>query len=157
MLALTQTQINKIKKAENGVQLNLSKEQIKYMEKHGGFLPLFPLILGALGAAGGLAGGVASAVNSTKQANEQARHNRAIEEQLKSGSGVVSDFVKKVPVIGNIFGPLLRKVGLGCKDVDIIKRGGCVCKNNYRVKQIGSGLYLEPTEGSGLFLDPWKG
>ena len=64
MLAITQTQLNKIKKAENGVQLNLSEAQIKYMEKHGGFLPLLaliPLIAGAVGAAGGLTGIIASA------------------------------------------------------------------------------------------------
>ena len=167
MLAITQTQLNKIKKAENGVQLNLSHVQIKYMEKHGGFLPLLaliPLIAGAVGAAGGLTGGIASAVNSSRQTNEQARHNREMEEankaaleQMKSGTGVVSDFVEKVPVIGNILSPLLKKIGLGCKDVDIIKRGGCVCKNNYRMKQIGSGLYLEPSDGSGLFLEPWRG
>ena len=166
MLAITQTQLNKIKKAENGVQLTLSHAQLKHMEKRGGFLPLLliPLITGAVGAAGGLTGGIASAVNSSKQTSEQARHNLEMEkqnkaalEQMKTGTGVVSDFVEKVPVIGNILSPLLKKIGLGCKDVDIIKRGGCVCKNNYRVKQIGSGLYLEPSDGSGLFLEPWRG
>ena len=35
-LPLTQTQINKIKKAKNGVQLNLSETQLKHMEKNGG-------------------------------------------------------------------------------------------------------------------------
>jgi len=166
MLAITQTQLNKIKKAENGVQLNLSHAQIKYMEKRGGFLPLLliPLITSTVGAAGGLTAGIASAVSAAKSNAEQARHNREMEEankaaleQMKSGTGVVSDFVEKVPVIGNILSPLLKKIGLGCKDVDIIKRGGCVCKNNYRVKQIGSGLYIEPSEGSGLFLEPWRG
>ena len=103
-LPLTQTQINKIKKAKTGVQLNLSESQLKHMEKTGGFIPLLtliPIIPSALGAAGGVAGGVASAVSSAKANAEQARHNRAIEEQLKSGSGVVSNIVGKIPVIGN--------------------------------------------------------
>src|SRR6476469_1678482 len=61
-LPLTQTQINKIKKAKNGVQLNLSETQLKHLEtkeKNGGFLPLLtliPIIASALSAAGGLAG-----------------------------------------------------------------------------------------------------
>src|SRR6476469_3179402 len=62
MLPLTQTQINKIKKAKNGVQLNLSETQLKHLEtkeKNGGFLPLLtliPIIASALSAAGELAG-----------------------------------------------------------------------------------------------------
>ena len=108
MLAITQTQLNKIKKAENGVQLKLSEAQIKYMEKHGGFLPLLliPLITGAVGAAGGLTAGIASAVSAARSNTEQVRHNREMEqqnkaalEQMKSGTGVVSDFVEKVPVL----------------------------------------------------------
>ena len=42
-LPLTQTQINKIKKAKNGVQLNLSETQLKRFEKNGGFIPLLTL------------------------------------------------------------------------------------------------------------------
>src|SRR5260221_11616675 len=62
-LTLTKTQINKIKKAKNGIQLNLSETQLKHMGKTGGFLPLLtliPIIASALGAAGGLAGGISS-------------------------------------------------------------------------------------------------
>src|SRR5206468_8764148 len=115
-LPLTQTQINKIKKAKNGVQIMLSEAQLKHMEKMGGFIPLLtliPIIASALGAAGGVAGGVASAVSSAKSNAEQARHNRAIEEQLKSGLGVVSNVVGKIPVIGSFLEPLLQKIGLG--------------------------------------------
>ena len=81
-LPLTQTQINKIRKAKNGMRLTLSESQLKQMERTGGFLPLLtliPIIASALGAAGGVAGGVASAVSSAKANTEQARHNRAIE------------------------------------------------------------------------------
>jgi hypothetical protein len=153
-LPLTQTQINKIKKSKDGVQLNLSESQLKHMEKTGGFIPLLaliPIIASALGAAGGIAGGVASAVNSSKATAEQARHNRAIEEQLKSGSGVVSNVAGKIPGIGNFLKPLLQKIGLGLNDINKIKKGGCVCCNGLRIKPIGKGLYLAP-EGEGLFL-----
>jgi hypothetical protein len=162
-LALTQTQINQITNAKNGVQLNISLAQLKYQmnqEKTGGFLPLLtliPLLFSGLAAAGGVAGGVASVVNSSKQANEQARHNRAVEEQLKPGSGVVSDVVGKIPVIGNFLGSVLQKIGLGYADINEFQNGGCVCKKNFRVKQIGRGLYLEPSQGNGLFLEPWRG
>ena len=63
VLALTQTQINKIKKSKKGVQLNLSASQLRYMEEIGGFLPLIPLIAGILGGVGGLTGGIASVVS----------------------------------------------------------------------------------------------
>src|SRR6478609_7153287 len=163
-LPLTQTQINKIKKAKNGVQLNLSETQLKnlsetqlkHMEKTGGFLPLLtliPIIASALGAAGGLAGGISSAVSASKSNAETARHNRAVEEQLKAGSGVVSDTVGKIPILGAILGPLMQKLGLGIEDCNKIRNGGCVCSDGYKIKQHGSGLYLEP-EGSGLFLGP---
>jgi len=155
-LPLTPTQINKIKKAKNGVQLNLSETQLKHLEKNGGFIPLLtliPIIASALGAAGGLAGGISSAVSASKSNAEQARHNRAVEEQLKAGSGVVSDTVGKIPILGSILGPLMQKLGLGIEDCDKIKNGGCVCRDGYKMKQRGRGLYLEP-EGSGLFLGP---
>ena len=154
-LPLTQTQINKIKKAKNGVQLNLSESQLKHMEKTGGFLPLLtliPIIASALGAAGGLAGGVASAVSSSKATAEQARHNKVIEDQLKSGSGVVSNLVGKIPLIGSVLEPLLQKIGLGLSDIKKLNKGTCVCSNGLLVKKSGNGLYLEPQHGDGFFL-----
>src|SRR6476469_7698327 len=104
MLALTQTQLNNIKNEDKGVQLKLSLSQLNHMIKTGGVLPLLtliPLIAGAVGAAGGLTGGIASAVSAAKSNAEQARHNREIEEQLKSGTGVVTEVIGKVPVIGH--------------------------------------------------------
>ena len=159
MLALTTSQLNKLRKAKNGVQLHLSFAQLKYMVKTGGFLPLLaliPLIAGAVAAAGGLTGGIASAVSAAKSNAEQARHNREVEQQLKGGSGVVSDFVGKVPLLGPFLQPLLQKIGLGIKDRNKICSGGCVCKNHIRYKQIGNGLFIEPIVGEGLFLEPWK-
>lgn len=141
-IPLTETQINKIKKSKTGVQLKLSKSQLHYMEKTGGFLPLLaliPLIAGALGAAGGVAGGVASAVNSTKQAAEQVRHHKEMENILKSGSGIISNAIEPIPIVGKTLSNALKKIGLG----------GCV-KELKGVKW-GEGIYLE-RKGSGLFL-----
>jgi len=164
-LPLTPTQLNKIRKSKTGVQLHLSETQIKHMEKTGGFLPLLsliPLIIGGIGAAGGVAGGVASAVSASNNAKaaaaaqaETERHNREIEAQLKAGSGVVSNFVGNIPVLGRILGPLLQRIGLGNNDINIIKRGGCVClgKGLY-IRSQGGGLYLGPQAGSGLYLAP---
>jgi hypothetical protein len=154
-LPLTQTQLNRINKVKTGIQLTLSETQLAHMKKTGGFIPILALIASALGAAGGIAGGVASAVNSSKANAELGRHNRVIEEQLKSGSGVVSDVVGKVPVIGKVLAPLLAKIGLGNGDINKIKRGGCVCLDGIDIKRYGDGIFLGP-QGSGLFLGPQR-
>jgi hypothetical protein len=160
-LPLTETQItqvNKAKKLHKGLDLKLSAAQLEHLEKKGGLLPLLallPLIFGGLGAVGGVAGGVASAVSAAKNAKaaaeaqaETERHNREVETQLKTGSGVVSDFVGKTPLIGSFLKPLLQKLGLGIKDYNKIKNGGCVC-----LRKFGKGLYLRPY-GGGLFIAP---
>lgn len=147
-LPLTNRQINLINKkkaAKKGIQLTLSKTQLKHMDKAtGGFLPLLAaLIPAAIGAAGGLAGGIATAVNSTKQTNNQIEHNRQVEKILKdqvSGSGL-SDIVKPIPVVGKMLSSILKeKFGLG----------GCV--TGIKGVRWGNGLYLE-RKGEGLFLD----
>jgi hypothetical protein len=166
-LPLTQRQINRIKKSKTGIDLLLSVSQLQHLEKTGGFIPLLallPAIFGGLGAAGGLAGGIASAVSSAKNAKaaaaaqaETERHNREVEAQLKAGSGVVSEFVAKVPVIGSFLKPLLEKIGLGIDDSNKVMNGGCVC-----LRHLGKGLYLKPyggglyigPKGNGLFLGP---
>ena len=150
-LYLTQTQINRINKAKTGIDLKLSASQLKYTEKNGGFIPLLallPAIFGGLGAAGALTGGIASAVSSAKQNRETERHNREIEAQLQKGSGVVSNFVGKVPLIGSFLAPILERFGLGVKDQNKLMKGGCVCLN-----KVGKGLYLRPY-GNGLYLGP---
>ena len=111
-IPLTNTQVNKIRKAKNGLILSLSSTQLKYLEKSGGLIPLLtllPLIFGWLGTAGAVAGGIASAVSSAKnisnaaaQLAETERHNREIETQLKNGNGIISDGVVKIPVIGSV-------------------------------------------------------
>jgi hypothetical protein len=138
-LPLTQTQINKMKKATSGLELCLSKSQLSHMEKHGGFLPLLLAAIPAiLGAAGGLAGGITSAVNSSKQTSELVRHNKAIEDIAK-GSGMLSDAAAPIPVVGKTLSAALKKIGLGG------------CAKNLRGAVWGNGLYLE-REGTGLFL-----
>ena len=128
-LPLTETQINKIKNSTGGITLNLSKSQLKSMEKTGGFLPLLALLPAALGALGGLTGGIASAVNSSKQTKELERHNKEMEEieKRKAGSGFLP-------------GKLLKDVNK------------CHCELNKH----GYGLFLTPYThgGSGLFLSP---
>src|SRR5271165_776410 len=151
-LPLTQRQVNKIKKSKTGIDLELSASQLRHLEKSGGFLPLLallPAIFGGLGAAGGLAGGIASAVSAAKNAQaaeaaqaETARHNREVEAQLKTGNGLVSEVVGRVPVIGTILKPLLEKLGLGINAQNSLMQGGCV--------KCGKGLYLKPY-GNGLF------
>ena len=157
-LPLIKRQINKIKKSKTGINLELPATQIQHGEKSGGFLPLLallPVILGGLGAAGALTGGIASAVSASKNSKaaaaaqaEMERHNREVEAQLKTGNGIVSNVVGKVPVIGTILKPLLENLGLGVIAQNRLMKGGCVCLN-----KVGKGLYLKPY-GAGLFLYP---
>jgi len=96
-LHLTPTQIKQIekkRKTNSGLDLTLSKPQVDYLRKNGGFLPLLPLIIGAITAAGTVAGGasgIAKAVDANAAAKakqrERERHNRELEKQLK-GSGL---------------------------------------------------------------------
>ena len=166
---LTPTQIEKIKNNNGSLNLKLSAVQLREMEKSGGFLPLLallPLIFGGIGAASGIAGGVASAVSSVKNVKtaaaaleEQIRHNKQVEEELKAGSGIISDRIENVPFIKKLV-PYLRKIGLGVSTCKKIMDGETACtKSGVFVKQIGSGIYLGPSEnfGSGLFLSPFLG
>ena len=166
---LTPSQIEKIKNNNGSLNLKLSAVQLREMEKSGGFLPLLallPLIFGGIGAASGIAGGVASAVSSAKNVRtaaaaleEQIRHNKQVEEELKAGSGIISDRIENVPFIKKIV-PYLRKIGLGVSTCKKIMDGETACtKSGVFVKQIGSGIYLGPSEnfGSGLFLSPFLG
>ena len=96
-ILLTKTQKNKVLKSLNlqhGVDLKLSKFQLQKLTKHGGFLPLLPLIMAGIGAIGSLAAGgaqIAKAVNQSKTntnlLNETKRHNEMIENKLITGKG----------------------------------------------------------------------
>lgn len=122
-----------LKKEGNGLYLGSTKNY------QGGFLPLaalIPLLGGIAGGVGGLTGGIASAVSAAKANREQARHNRAIEDQLKSGSGVLANAIGIIPFVGNRLKPLAEKLGLGKESMDLIKN--CNCK----LKKHGAGLFL---------------
>jgi hypothetical protein len=167
-LPLTKQQISKISGAKTGIALELSPQQIDHLEKSGGFIPLLallPALLGGLSAAGGLAGGIGSIVTSVKNSQAQAaaqaenvRHNREVENQLKGGSGVVSDFIGKTPVVGKYLKPLLQRIGLGIEDCKKVMKGECICmpgihgKPGARVTH-GHGLFLKPY-GAGLYIGP---
>ena len=161
-LPLTKTQINRISKSKNGLNLTLSYAQIRHvnrwiseLQKRGGILPLLtliPIIASALAGAGALTGGVSgviSAANNAKAASaaqsELERHNREVEAQLKSGTGVISEYIGKVPVIGNYLKPILKNLGLGLNDCRKVMNGSCV--------KCGEGLYLRPY-GEGLYIGP---
>ena len=171
-LALTKTQINRLKNSKAGLDLDLSAAQLKYLEKKGGFLPLLallPLIFGGIGAAGAAAGGVAgiatAVTNSKAQSAAQAeseRHNKAIEEQnaaaLKSGTGILSNVAGKIPVFGETIKHYLQKLGLGINDCNRIRKGECICiGKGLFLGPVGSGLFLGPKSGDGLFLGPQSG
>ena len=169
-IPLTNRQMNKIRKAKNGLILSLSSTQLKYLEKSGGLLPLLallPLIFGGLGAAGAVAGGISSAVSSAKnvsnaaaQLAETERHNREIETQLKNGNGIISDGAAKIPVLGPYLVPILKRLGLGLSDINSIKQGGCVDCNGMCLKSHGDGLFIgkglnlgtQSSQGNGVFL-----
>ena len=136
-------------------QIKHVQKMISQLQKSGGILPLMaliPIIASALGAAGGLAGGVSSIVSSVKNSNAAAaaqveieRHNRAVEKQLKEGSGVVSDYVENVPIIGQYLKPLLQKLGLGLEAYNKVINGSCVkCGKGLFLKAYGEGLYIGP-------------
>ena len=151
-LPLTQRQINKIQKSRTGIDLELSVSALKHLEKTGGILPLLallPLIFGGIGAAGTVAGVVSNAVTGAKNAQaavaaqaEMERHNRELEAQLKAGSGVVSNVIGNVPIIGSFLAPILERFGLGIKDQNRLMKGECVC-----LRKVGKGLYLKPYGG----------
>ena len=177
-IPLTKTQIKRIIKAKNGLNLSLSSSQLKYLKKSGGLLPLLallPPIFAGLGAAGDVAGGVASAVSSAKNASaaaaqiaEMERHNREIESQLKSGAnaanaanadnssgagfgnGIISDASSRIPVVGPFIVPILKRLGLGLADINTITMGGCVSCNGICLKTVGGGLFIETGKGLNL-------
>src|SRR6266536_955975 len=177
-LPLTQAQINKLR--DGAIHdLEFSAAQIKFINskikksvgvKDGGFLPLaalIPIVATVLGGLGSVAGTIASSVQKGQANTEAQRHNREVENQLKSGSGyeklikhynkmatkghsrdaiiaglqqkfgsgVVSDFLSKIPILGNLLSPLTNMIGLG---LDVSK------------KKTAKGLYLK--SGNGLRL-----
>ena len=98
-LPLIHSQINKLNDG-NVHDLKFSTAQMKYVSnklkkhpdvKNGGFLPLaalIPIVATVLGGLGSAAGTIASTVQKSQANRENERHNREIENQLKSGTGL---------------------------------------------------------------------
>ena len=178
-LPLTHSQLLSISRISEIVNLTFSAAQLDHLIKSGGFLPLLallPLLFGGLAAAGGISGGIASAVSAASNSKASAaaqieaeRHNREIEAQLKSGSGVsaahgasvnssgsgtgvISDKIQDIPLLGAL-APYLRKIGLGaCQCRDILENKLVHTKHGLEAK-LGYGIFLGP-RGDGIFLGP---
>src|SRR5271156_1667467 len=146
-LPLTLAELNKIKDSAPEITLHLSVKKLNHIKNNheGGFLPLLsliPLVLGGLGEAGGVAGGIASAVSAANSgANERARnqeekrHNIALENSLKDGSGMRATEA--------CYGKNKATLGVG----ECVHCGGLLA---VKVK-VGKGLYLSPHHrGKGL-------
>ena len=124
----------------------ISKQMIENIrlqeEKNGGILPLIPLIIGGLAAAGSLAGGaagIAQAVdkNKAQQAalKEEQRHNKELEKAAR-GEGLpspIENFIKKLK-LADEGKRVLKNVLHNIDDLIEIKE-----------TKDGSGIYLSPS------------
>src|SRR5277367_4866886 len=148
-LPVTETEMKHVHNGEGYVNISLSKKKLQHIrdQKEGGILPLLsliPLILGGIGTATAIAGGaagIAQAVNSKKleesKLEEQARHNREVENNLKSGSGMKESMKREsFPLRSN-------KNIVGCTDCPACGSGLLL-----KYKHNGKGLYLKPFSGS---------
>lgn len=116
-------------------------DNIKLKEKTGGILPLIPLIIGAITAAGTVAGGaagIAKAVDDKKahdnRQREQERHNREL-EQIARGNGNLKSSIKSFTKMQN---------QLDDKGKRALKNTLYNLADHVKVEQLGDGLYLNP-------------
>ena len=126
---------------------------IKEREKEGGILPLLPLIIGGIAAAGSVAGGaagIAKAVNdqkaNTAKAVEQQRHNKELEKIARGGnidSGIKSA-IKNFSRLQKHLDESQRRA---------LKNTLYTLADFISIEQQGEGLYLNP-QGKGLYLNP---
>src|SRR5271156_6103729 len=103
-LPLTLAELNKIKDSAPEITVHLSVKKLNHIKNNheGEFLPLLPLIPLGLGGIEAAGGGTASAVSAAKtneseraRNNEEKRHNLALENSLKEGSGQSSYLTHK--------------------------------------------------------------
>ena len=139
----------------DGKKYYISKTMIENIknqqEKKGGILPLLPIILGGLAAAGSLAGGTAGVVKAVndKKAQDEAmkeerRHNKEIEKLAKGSSLYLQ------PPIGN-----------GVKDAikDFAKRSQLEEHGKRALKNVLYNLadsISVQKQGEGIYLSPYK-
>lgn len=131
-------------------------EEIKLTElKEGGILPLIPLIIGGIAAAGSVAGGaagIAKAVDDKKAATvrqrELDRHNRELEKIARGG------FVGMVPIVKTAIQNFTKmQKQLDEKDRRALKNTLYNLSDHIKIEKQGDGLYLNP-HGKGLYLNP---
>ena len=112
-------------------------------EKNGGILPLIPLIIGGLAAAGSVAGGaagIAQAVNKDKSEKaaleEQKRHNEELEKAAR-GQGIIPDPIET----------FISKLNLVTEGKKVLKNVLQGIDNLIEIKETkdGSGIYLSPS------------
>lgn len=143
-----------------GKKYYISKAKIEWLkkeggfqsEKEGGFLPLIPLILGGIAAAGSIAGGAAGIAKAVQDKNansaalsEQQRHNAEMEKAAKAiGKGLSPDDLRD-----GIKGFVARINGLKKEDRKIIKKTLLSLAHVIDIQKIGEGHL-----GEGLFLSP---
>ena len=145
-LRLSKAEQKELEKNE-GMVVTLTKSKIKFMSKkehRGGFLPLIPLILGGLAAAGGIAGGAAGIAQAVKKTQndaavleEQKRHNEALEKELHTGTGIEKNTYTLGHVACNHCGGLLSLK---------VKCGGGLYLRPY-TGHVGDGLIRAAAEG----------
>ena len=147
-LPITDTEMKHINDGEAYVSILLSKKKLQHIrdQKEGGILPLIPIIISAIAAAGTAAGGasaIANAVHEKKlgeakleearnnraKLEEQAGHNREVENKLKSDKGIKTS-----------------EACYGRNSVGIAECPAC-----------GNGLILKAKKGKGLYLKPFSG
>ena len=138
----------------DGKECYVSKQKINEIKlliaenKDGGFLPLLPLIIGGIAAAGSIAGGTAGIVKSVndKKYNdeklaEEKRHNKLIESKLGkgiflpnyNGDGVKDDIKKFIEKT------LIDDVGK-----KFLKKSLKYASDKIGITKSGEGLYLHP-------------
>lgn len=141
-------------------------DEIKFEEeKVGGIIPLIPLIIGGIAAAGSVAGGaagIAKAVDDKKahvaRQRELERHNKEL-EKIAKGSGIEPRIAKG----GNILKPtkditiivedfIKSMRGIHPDDKRILKETLQFLAKvmNIELVSVGDGLYLNPYRGEGI-------
>ena len=149
-IPLTKTQINRITKSKNGLNLFLSSSQLKYLKKIWGSFTATGIIAADLRWSSERPGVWQAGwllqyhlpkmlVLPLLRLQKWSVHNREIESQLKSGAnaadnssgagvsnsdvvgnGIISDAASRIPVVGPFIVPLLKRLGFGLADINTI-------------------------------------
>lgn len=128
----------------------ISKPKIKEIqlkeEKEGGILPLIPLIIGGIAAAGSVAGGaagIAKAVHDKKASDleqkEKERHNKELEKIAKGGFMGIALALKTA-----IKGFTKMQKHLNDNDKRALKNTLYNLADHVKLEKQGDGLYLNP-------------